>query len=113
MSPKVNDLAAAGANCGTIFEHGTMMTVDYTQFCPVARTLDLIGDRWALLVMRELFWGPKRFSDLRADLPGISANVLTQRRGEIATGLLPQWLTGYEFLFTAPFDAATLRAHAF
>ena len=41
--------------------------------------MDLIGERWALLVMRELMLGPKRFSDIRADLPGISANVLTQR----------------------------------
>jgi DNA-binding HxlR family transcriptional regulator len=38
-----------------------------------------VGERWALLVMRELMLGPKRFSDLRASLPGISANVLTQR----------------------------------
>jgi DNA-binding HxlR family transcriptional regulator len=38
-----------------------------------------VGERWALLVMRELMLGPKRFSDLRADLPGISANILTQR----------------------------------
>ena len=41
--------------------------------------MDLIGERWALLVMRELMLGPKRFRDLRADLPGISANTLTQR----------------------------------
>lgn len=45
--------------------------------------MDLIGDRWALLVMRELIWGPKRFSDLRSSLPGISANVLTQRLTEL------------------------------
>ena len=45
----------------------------------MAHGLDLIGERWALLVMRELMLGPKRFSDIRADLPGISANTLTQR----------------------------------
>ncbi|MGQ0589620.1 MAG: winged helix-turn-helix transcriptional regulator, partial [Sphingosinicella sp.] len=39
----------------------------------------MVGERWALLVMRELMLGPKRFRDLRADLPGISAYVLTQR----------------------------------
>src|ERR1051325_728736 len=44
-----------------------------------AHALDLVGERWALLVMRELMLGPRRFSDLRAGLPGISANVLTQR----------------------------------
>ena len=51
----------------------------YDDACGAAHALDLVGDRWALLVMRELFFGPKRFSDLKADLPGISANVLTQR----------------------------------
>lgn len=45
----------------------------------MAHALDLIGDRWAMPVMRELMLGPKRFRDLRADLPGISANTLTQR----------------------------------
>ena len=51
----------------------------YEDACGAAHALDLVGERWALLVMRELMLGPKRFSDLRADLPGISANILTQR----------------------------------
>ena len=51
----------------------------YEDACGAAHALDLVGERWALLVIRELMLGPKRFSDLRADLPGISANVLTQR----------------------------------
>ena len=51
----------------------------YDDACGTAHALDLVGERWALLVMRELMLGPKRFRDLRADLPGISANVLTQR----------------------------------
>lgn len=51
----------------------------YDDACGAAHALDLVGERWALLVMRELMLGPKRFGDLRADLPGISANVLTQR----------------------------------
>ncbi len=51
----------------------------YDDACGAAHALDLIGERWALLVMRELMFGAKRFSDLRADLPGVSANVLTQR----------------------------------
>ena len=50
-----------------------------TTLAATAHALDLVGERWALLVMRELIFGPKRFSDLRAGLPGISANVLTQR----------------------------------
>ncbi len=61
----------------------------YDDACGTAHALDLIGERWALLVMRELMLGPKRFSDLKADLPGISANVLTQRlEGLEAAGLL-------------------------
>ncbi|HWE79162.1 MAG TPA: winged helix-turn-helix transcriptional regulator [Pseudolabrys sp.] len=51
----------------------------YDDACGTAHALELVGDRWALLVIRELLLGPKRFSDLRAGLPGISANVLTQR----------------------------------
>jgi DNA-binding HxlR family transcriptional regulator len=51
----------------------------YEDACGAAHALDLVGERWALLVMRELMMGPRRFSDLRASLPGISANVLSQR----------------------------------
>lgn len=61
----------------------------YEDACAVAHALDLVGDRWALLVLRELLLGPRRFSDLRAGLPGISANVLTQRLEGLETaGLL-------------------------
>ncbi|MDT9599024.1 winged helix-turn-helix transcriptional regulator [Sphingosinicella rhizophila] len=61
----------------------------YDDACGTAHGLDLIGERWALLVMRELMLGPKRFSDIRGDLPGISANVLTQRlEGLEAAGLV-------------------------
>jgi DNA-binding HxlR family transcriptional regulator len=61
----------------------------YDDACGTAHGLELIGERWALLVMRELMLGAKRFSDLRSDLPGISANVLTQRlEGLEASGLL-------------------------
>jgi DNA-binding HxlR family transcriptional regulator len=51
----------------------------YGQYCGVARALDLIGGRWALLVVRELALGPKRFTDLRQGLPGIATNVLSLR----------------------------------
>ncbi|MGE4429201.1 MAG: winged helix-turn-helix transcriptional regulator [Sphingobium sp.] len=61
----------------------------YDDGCAVAQIMDVIGERWAMLVMRELMFGPKRFTDLRADLPGISANVLTQRlEGLEAAGIL-------------------------
>jgi len=61
----------------------------YEDACGAAHALDLVGDRWALLVMRELLLGPRRFSDLRGSLPGISANVLAQRLEELeAAGVL-------------------------
>ena len=67
----------------------------YNQFCGVARALDLIGERWALLVVRELVLGPKRFTDLRQGLPGIATNVLSvrlrqlERDGVVTRRLLP------------------------
>ena len=57
--------------------------------CGLAHALELLGERWAMLVMRELAYGPRRFSELKADLQGISANVLTQRLIELeARGLV-------------------------
>jgi len=50
----------------------------YGEACPVAHSLDVVGDRWALLVVRELRLGPKRFSDLQAALPGAGPNMLAQ-----------------------------------
>src|SRR5690349_24292149 len=55
----------------------------YEDACGLAHALELIGARWAMLVLRELAYGPRRFSELKADLPGISANVLTQRLAEL------------------------------
>ena len=60
----------------------------YDDGCATAHALDLVGERWALLVMRELLLGPKRFSDLRASLPGISANLLTQRLADLETAAI-------------------------
>jgi DNA-binding HxlR family transcriptional regulator len=55
----------------------------YNQFCPVACALDIVGERWAMLVVRELLSGPKRFVDLEAGLPGIGTNTLTTRLAEL------------------------------
>ena len=55
----------------------------YGDACGTAHALELIGERWTLLVLRELMLGARRFSELRADLPGLSANVLTQRLAEL------------------------------
>lgn len=55
----------------------------YDDGCAVAQALDVVGERWALLVVRELVLGPKRFTDLLAGLPGVSSDVLTQRLREL------------------------------
>ena len=55
----------------------------YNQYCGLARALDLVGERWALLVVRELVLGPKRFTDLQAGLPGIGTNILSARLREL------------------------------
>ena len=55
----------------------------YDDPCGIARALDIIGDRWALLVVRELIFGPKRFFQLRGGLHGVSPNVLSQRLREL------------------------------
>ncbi|TWF78868.1 HxlR family transcriptional regulator [Pseudonocardia hierapolitana] len=61
-----------------------MGTRRYDDPCGVARALDVVGERWTLLVVRELLFGPKRFSDLARGLLGMSQNVLSQRLRELA-----------------------------
>lgn len=58
----------------------------YADRCGIARTLDVIGERWALLVVRELLLGPKRFTDLRAGLPHASSNILSERLRDLEHG---------------------------
>jgi DNA-binding HxlR family transcriptional regulator len=58
----------------------------YGDPCGIARALDLVGERWALLIVRELALGPKRFTDLRRGLPSASPNVLSQRLRELESG---------------------------
>jgi DNA-binding HxlR family transcriptional regulator len=55
----------------------------YNQNCPIARGLDMLGERWTLLILRELLAGPRRYSDLRAELPGIATNLLAERLKEL------------------------------
>jgi DNA-binding HxlR family transcriptional regulator len=59
------------------------MSRTYDQYCPVARALEFLGERWTLLVVRELMLGPRRFTDLMDELPGISTNVLATRLKEL------------------------------
>jgi DNA-binding HxlR family transcriptional regulator len=64
----------------------TMRT--YGDGCGIAHALDLVGERWALLVVRELLLGPKRFTDLRDGLPNASPNVLAQRLRDLEQGAI-------------------------
>lgn len=56
-----------------------MSNKSYDQYCGIAAALDVVGDRWTLLILRELSFGQQRFTDLRASLPGIASNLLTER----------------------------------
>lgn len=55
----------------------------YGQFCPLAKALDVLGERWTLLIVRELLTGPKRYTDLRAGLPGMATDLLAARLREL------------------------------
>jgi DNA-binding HxlR family transcriptional regulator len=59
------------------------MAKRYAQYCPVAHALELVGERWSLLVIRELINGPKRYTDLANALPGIGTNILAARLREL------------------------------
>jgi DNA-binding HxlR family transcriptional regulator/putative sterol carrier protein len=58
----------------------------YQQYCPAARALDVVGDRWTLLVVRELLFGQKRYTDLLEGLPGIGTNILADRLRTLEAG---------------------------
>ncbi len=61
----------------------------YGQYCPIAKGLDVIGDRWVLLICRELSFGDQRFTDLRVALPRIAPNLLSERLRDLqAAGLV-------------------------
>jgi DNA-binding HxlR family transcriptional regulator len=85
----------------------------YGQFCSVARALDVLGDRWAMLVVRELLLGPKRYTDLLDVLPGVGTNVLAVRlreleeSGIIAREKLPPPAASTVYVLTN--DGAALR----
>jgi DNA-binding HxlR family transcriptional regulator len=59
------------------------MAKHYEQYCPIAHALDLVGERWSLLIVRELLNGPKRYTDLACSLPRIGTNVLAARLKEL------------------------------
>jgi DNA-binding HxlR family transcriptional regulator len=78
----------------------------YGSYCGIARALEIVGERWALLVVRDLIQGPKRFTDLRRGLPRIPSNVLSARlkelehAGVIHRRLLPRPSTGIVYELT-------------
>ncbi len=61
----------------------------YNQYCGLAYALDIVGERWTLLIVRELIAGPRRFKDLLAGLPDISTNLLAERLKRLAQRVLP------------------------
>ncbi|QRY44227.1 helix-turn-helix transcriptional regulator [Mycolicibacterium boenickei] len=78
----------------------------YGQYCGLARALDVVGNRWSLLVVRELLSGPARYSQLQAGLPGISTNLLTDRLRELeGAGVVQRQLdsdsNGVAYILTA------------
>lgn len=63
--------------------------VRYGQYCPIAKALEVVGERWTLLIVRELLMGSRRFNDLRRGLPLVSPSVLSERmRKLVATGIV-------------------------
>jgi DNA-binding HxlR family transcriptional regulator len=58
----------------------------YDQYCPVCHALELVGERWALLIVRELLKGPKRYTDLLEGMPGVGTNILAARLRELEAG---------------------------
>jgi DNA-binding HxlR family transcriptional regulator len=80
----------------------------YGQFCALARSLDVVGDRWTLLLVRELLGGPRRHADLKRGLPGIATNLLSERLRELrAVGVIER-----AQLDGAPRYRLTERGHA-
>jgi len=84
-------------------------TRSYKLLCPIARALDRIGDRWTLLILRDLHAGPARFTDLQRGLTGIAANLLTERLGKlVADGLVKKVDGGHS---TSVYELTELGTH--
>ena len=82
----------------------------YQQICPITTALDLIGDRWTILILRELLGGAARFLELRAGLPGIASNLLTERLRRLeADDLVRQIQQHNTVLYALTEKGATVR----
>src|SRR5215218_10865193 len=78
----------SGAHGATVQPMPTSRT--YGEACGIPRALDRVGERWALMIVRELVLGPKRFTDIREGLPGLSPDVLSQRLRELEEAAIVQ-----------------------
>ena len=98
--------------------HPTAARRSYGQFCGVARALDVIGDRWTLLIIRELLIGPNRFGELQSGLPGVATNLLTERLRQLERdGLIERRLgkepeDGTKYVLTSRGEALRNVIHA-
>jgi DNA-binding HxlR family transcriptional regulator len=82
----------------------------YNQVCPLATALDFVGDRWTILIIRELLGGSARFQELRDGLPGIASNLLTERLRRLeADGLVRQIHAHNTVLYTLTEQGAEIR----
>lgn len=82
----------------------------YSQVCPVATALDYVGDRWTILILRELLGGSARFLELRAGLPGIASNLLTERLRRLENdGLVRQIQRGNTVIYALTEQGAAIR----
>ena len=63
----------------------------YGQFCPIAKAMEVLDERWTLLVVRELLLGPKRFADIQDGLSGISPNVLRSEERRVGKECRSRW----------------------
>ena len=82
----------------------------YNQVCPVATALDFVGDRWTILILRELLGGSARFQELREGLPGIASNLLTERLRRLeADGLVRQIHAHNTVLYSLTEQGASIR----
>ncbi|MDJ0769569.1 MAG: helix-turn-helix domain-containing protein [Ilumatobacter sp.] len=82
----------------------------YQQLCPLAMALDHVGDRWSMLIVRDLLGGPARFADLRRSLPGIATNLLTERLRRLeASGIVERRVIPNHTTYTLTELGADLR----
>jgi DNA-binding HxlR family transcriptional regulator len=73
----------------------------YHQYCSFARGLDIVGDRWILLIVRELLQGPRRYNELLHGLPGIATNLLAERLDDLVEAGVLERRTDHTYALTA------------